>query len=51
MDKMEAVASLLNDCQEQYHNSAIFLFFRGRLERMKVILHKRITVNKDNDCN
>lgn len=35
-DKIESVSSLLNAYGQQYSQSAIFLFFRGRLERMKV---------------
>lgn len=35
-DKIDAVANLLNECRDNYHDSAIFLFFHGRLERMKV---------------
>lgn len=37
-DKIEAVSNLLNDYEQQYNGSAIFLFFRGRFERMKVHL-------------
>lgn len=39
-DKIEAVSNLLNDYEQQYESSAIFLFFRGRFERMKVHLMK-----------
>lgn len=35
-EKIEAMTNLLDDCHEEYQSSAIFLFFRGRLERMKV---------------
>lgn len=35
-EKIEAMNNLLDDCHRQYESSAIFLFFRGRLERMKV---------------
>lgn len=35
-EKIDAVNELLNDCHQEYHSAAIFLFFRGRLERMKV---------------
>lgn len=35
-DKIESVANLLEENRTKYNNSAIFLFFHGRLERMKV---------------
>lgn len=37
-DKIEAVSNLLTDNEQQYTDSAIFLFFHGRFERMKVRL-------------
>lgn len=41
-DKMESVANLLEENETKYKNSAIFLFFHGRLERMKVWLDNKI---------
>ena len=32
----KAASNLINECEQEYINSAIFLFFRGRVERMKV---------------
>lgn len=38
-EKIDAVANLLDENRALYHQSAIFLFFHGRLERMKVRIH------------
>lgn len=35
-DKIDVVANLLDENHTRYQQSAIFLFFHGRLERMKV---------------
>lgn len=36
-DKILAATELLNECSEKNPNAGLLLFFRGRLERMKVI--------------
>lgn len=33
-----SAAGLINECQRNYENSGIFLFFRGRVDRMHVII-------------
>lgn len=35
-NKVVAATDLLNDCCRKYPNAGLLLFFRGRLERMKV---------------
>lgn len=49
-DKIEAVANLLEENRQKYKSSAIFLFFHGRLERMKVSLplnnHRNVIPSK-----
>ncbi|XP_044016905.1 tetratricopeptide repeat protein 39C-like isoform X1 [Aphidius gifuensis] len=32
---VDAAKQLLNECQDEYHDSALFLFFTGRAERLK----------------
>lgn len=47
-DQAAAAGSLIAENERQYPNSSIFLFFRGRVERMKVgrTLFKRINYLK-----
>lgn len=37
-DQASSAANLIVECERRYPNSSIFLFFRGRVERMKVFL-------------
>lgn len=41
-NEIRAASNLLNECATDYTNSAIFLFFLGRVERMKV--HKLLII-------
>lgn len=45
-DKIDSATAILSDYDRQYGQSAIFLFFRGRLERMKVHL-SRLVVKRE----
>lgn len=35
-EKVDAATKLLDESIQQYPNAGLYLFFRGRLERMKV---------------
>lgn len=43
-ENVETITNLLNESQQQYGDSAIFLFFRGRLHRMQVNAKKFVNL-------